>query len=522
MAKPTKKPVGELSSKLESDDFTAELITSINKEHGAKIAFNLAVDEAPTNVKRWISTGSRLLDYIISNRREGGVPEGRIIEIFGPPSTGKSHIALQICRTTQQLGGIVVYIDTENATMLDKLCEMGLDVQKRFVYIETSCTEEVFSVMESVIAKAKIASKDVPITIVWDSVAATSPKQELLGDYDQNTIGLQARVISKAMRKITGVLGQNNVTLLCLNQTRQAIGIMFGDPTCTDVYTTRINIKSSTGVCQELTMQQFAERFLQVYDFTTPAVYDTSHLDVEILSHDGTSEVYRPLMNFVVKQPVSAHYQLGELKGTAEHRVLLDSKWVELQSHPLAVRVEQDMKVVDVSVDETECYIANGQINHNTTSGGMAIRFHSSVRIQLNGGGKLEDKNGDVIGIKVSAKTVKNKVARPQRKVDFEIHFGKGIVEHEQILELMREEGIQTVGTQTIKVSGDGAWKLLEVRDEKTKELILEKKFSKSTFAGMWTDPTYQKYLEDLLEKLMSSGAADFQTDHDEGEEGDE
>lgn len=243
MAKPTKKPVGELSSKLESDDFTAELITSINKEHGAKIAFNLAVDEAPTNVKRWISTGSRLLDYIISNRREGGVPEGRIIEIFGPPSTGKSHIALQICRTTQQLGGIVVYIDTENATMLDKLCEMGLDVQKRFVYIETSCTEEVFSVMESVIAKAKIASKDIPITIVWDSVAATSPKQELLGDYDQNTIGLQARVISKAMRKITGVLGQNNVTLLCLNQTRQAIGIMFGDPTCTDPYTTKIKIR---------------------------------------------------------------------------------------------------------------------------------------------------------------------------------------------------------------------------------------------------------------------------------------
>jgi len=99
-----------------SSDFTSDLISSLNKEHGSRIAYNLSEDESPTHVKRWISTGSTLLDYIVANRPGGGLPEGRIVEIFGPPSIGKSHIATQIARSTQQMGGICVYIDTENAT----------------------------------------------------------------------------------------------------------------------------------------------------------------------------------------------------------------------------------------------------------------------------------------------------------------------------------------------------------------------------------------------------------------------
>ena len=97
-----------------SEDFTSDLIKSLNKENGSRVAYNLSEDGSPTHVNRWISTGSKLLDYICSNRRDGGLPEGRIVEIFGPPSIGKSHIATQIARTTQKMGGIVVYIDTEN------------------------------------------------------------------------------------------------------------------------------------------------------------------------------------------------------------------------------------------------------------------------------------------------------------------------------------------------------------------------------------------------------------------------
>ena len=86
-----------------SDDFTRDLIKSLNKDQGVRVAYNLAVDESPTHVRRWISTGSKLLDYICSNRENGGLPEGRIVEIFGPPSIGKSHIATQIAKNNIQI-----------------------------------------------------------------------------------------------------------------------------------------------------------------------------------------------------------------------------------------------------------------------------------------------------------------------------------------------------------------------------------------------------------------------------------
>lgn len=206
------------------DDFTNDLIASLNKDHGSRIAYNLAVDQSPTHVKRWISTGCRQLDLIISNRSKGGLPEGRIVEIFGPPSIGKSHIATQIAKSTQIMGGIVVYIDTENGTSVENLAALGVDVSKRFVYVDTHCTEEVLETAEKTILKAKAMAKDIPVTIIWDSVAASSPKAELEGAYDKDTIGLQARSISKGMRKITGVIGDQNVLFVILNQIRTKIG----------------------------------------------------------------------------------------------------------------------------------------------------------------------------------------------------------------------------------------------------------------------------------------------------------
>jgi recombination protein RecA len=249
-------------SKLESDNreednvvenMTNDLIKALNKEFGQRIAYNLAEDEAPTIVKRWLDAGSIQLNYAMRNATGGGYPEGRIIEISGAPSIGKSHLAYHAAAMAQKQGGLVVYIDTENATPVAKLATMGIDVRKRFVYCDSHCTEEVFSIIESTVLKAKqILDKNVPILVVWDSVAATSPKAELDGEYEDNTIGLQARVISKGMRKLTGVIGQNNVTLLILNQLRTAIGVTHGDPDVTPggksiPYHASIRIKLSSG-----------------------------------------------------------------------------------------------------------------------------------------------------------------------------------------------------------------------------------------------------------------------------------
>ncbi len=351
------------------DDFTSDLIKSLNKERGARVAYNLSTDESPTHVNRWISTGSKQLDYIISNQKNGGLPEGRIVEIFGPPSIGKSHIATQIAKSTQQMGGIVVYIDTENATSVENLRALGVDIKKRFVYVDTHCTEEVLSISESTIIKAKAMNKDVPVTIIWDSVAATSPKAELTGDYDKESIGLQARAISKGMRKITGVIANEKVLMVCLNQIRTKVGVLYGDPT--------------------------------------------------------------------------------------------------------------------------------------TTPGGMAIPFHSSVRIKLGAGSQILNKNKEPIGINVSAKTIKNKVSAPFRKCDFEIHFGKGIREHEQVFDVLRKHGPEEVDNYHIEISGTGAWKNLTVSTLDSGEVIVDKKFYKSEFDKIINHPEFGQYVDMILEKAM-------------------
>ena len=358
-----------MAKNTDTNDFTNDLIKSLNKEHGTRVAYNLAYDESPTHVKRWISTGSRQLDYIVANRTNGGLPEGRIVEIFGPPSIGKSHIAIQIARSTQQMGGIVVYIDTENATSVENLGLLGVDIEKRFVYVDTHCTEEVLSIAEATILRAKAMDKDVPITIIWDSVAASSPKAELVGDYDKESIGLQARAISKGMRKITGVIGNQNVLFIILNQIRTKIGVMYGDPT--------------------------------------------------------------------------------------------------------------------------------------TTPGGKAIPFHSSVRIKLGAGQPITNKDKEVIGINVSAKTIKNKVAAPFRTCNFEIHFGKGIREHEQLFDVLRKHGKEVIGDDEVCVSGTGSWKSLTVKNTTTGKQVLEKKFYKSEFDQILSDPEYSSYVDTLLERAM-------------------
>ena len=355
------------------DDFTSQLIKSLNKDYKTKVAYNLAEDESPTQVKRWVSTGSKLLDYICANQENGGFPEGRIVEMFGPPSIGKSHIATQIARSTQKMGGIVVYIDTENATSIENLGNLGVDVSQRFVYVDTHCTEEVLDLAEKTILKAKALDKDVPVTIIWDSVAASSPKAELLGDYDKESIGLQARAISKGMRKITGVIGQTNSLLVCLNQIRTKVGVMYGDP--------------------------------------------------------------------------------------------------------------------------------------DTTPGGKAIPFHSSIRIKLGAGQQIKDGD-DVIGINVWAKTVKNKVAPPFRKVAFQIHFGKGIVEHEETFDLLRKHGMVSDGDRSYQISGTGGWKTIEMFDENG-SLIDSKKFRKTEFDEIMTDnfwgPIVDIVLKDAMVKKMGT-----------------
>jgi hypothetical protein len=132
-----------------------------------------------------------------------------------------------------------------------------------------------------------------------------------------------------------------------------------------------------------------------------------------------------------------------------------------------------------------------------------SIPFHSSVRIKLGAGQQIVNKEKEVIGIHVRAKTIKNKVAPPFRECEFEIHFGKGIKEHEQVFDLLRKFGSLTHEGKEIKVHGTGPWKYFDVTDAETGEVLLEKKFYKHSFDEVWETPEYKPYIDELLKACM-------------------
>ena len=144
------------------------------------------------------------------------------------------------------------------------------------------------------------------------------------------------------------------------------------------------------------------------------------------------------------------------------------------------------------------------------------------MRIKLGAGQRIEDKDKEVIGIHVSAKTIKNKVAPPFRSINFEIHFGKGIVEHEQVFDLLRKHGEQEIDGKLLKVSGTGTWKVLTITDNETGEIVTEKKFYKSDFDKVMADPEYTGYVEALLKHvLVKKMTSEFSSeiDHESYEE---
>jgi hypothetical protein len=269
---------------------------------------------------------------------------------------------------------------------------------------------------------------------------------------------------------------------------------------------------------EELTFFEFAQRFVGINDMSNPQNIDIESLGIEIETLLPNGEIgFAPMTSFIVKESVPYHWQLGELKGSGAHRVLYKNEWVPLDEHPEAVRIEEPICIVDTSVDGTQNYIANGHVNHNTVPGGKAIPFHSSVRIKLGAGQQILDKNKNVIGINVSAKTIKNKIAAPFRSCNFEIHFGRGIKEHEQVFDILRVHGPEMFGDKVVEVSGSGAWKSLTVRNLKN-ELLVDKKFYKAEFDQILADPELGAYCDDLLERAMvkilnSNESFDFDPD---------
>lgn len=291
------------------DELAQIIADSLNKlnKGGEQVAFFLdGSEQTPTDFTDFISTGATMLDIAISNRPNGGIAVGRITELQGLEGSGKSLVSAHILANTQKRGGVGVLIDTETAVNPEFFKAIGLDMSK-LLYVQLDTLEDVFDGVTEIIEKVRKSDKDRLVTIVVDSIAAASTKKEVEADFGKDGYATdKAIIISKAMRKITNMLGRERIALVFTNQLRQKMNAMpFSDP------------------------------------------------------------------------------------------------W--------------------------------------TTSGGKALGFHASTRLRLSQSGKIKNKSGDIVGVKVKAKVIKNRLGPPHREADFEIYFDRGIDDYSAWLDIMKQ-----------------------------------------------------------------------------------
>ena len=220
-------------AKTNRDELSSLLADNLNKKFKgqAKVAYFLdGSEQTPTDLTEWVSTGDDMLDLAISNRPNGGFPVGRIVEVTGLEASGKSLLAAHTLANTQKKGGLAVYIDTENAINQEFLEALGVDTQK-LLYVPLEAVEDIFDAMDSIIESIRKSDNNKLVTIVVDSVAAATTKVEMAADYDQAGYATQkAIIISKAMRKITNLIGRERILVVFTNQLRVRLYVSFGDP----------------------------------------------------------------------------------------------------------------------------------------------------------------------------------------------------------------------------------------------------------------------------------------------------
>ncbi len=196
-------------------------VNQIEKEHGKGTIMRLG-DNPITDVDT-ISTGSISVDYALG---VGGVPRGRVTEIYGPEASGKTTLALHIVAEAQKAGGYAAFIDAEHAFDPKYAKNLGINTDELLVS-QPDSGEQALEIMETLIRSAAL---DV---VVIDSVAALVPRAELEGEMGDSHVGLQARLMSQALRKITGIVSKTRTSCIFINQIREKIGVMFGNPETT-------------------------------------------------------------------------------------------------------------------------------------------------------------------------------------------------------------------------------------------------------------------------------------------------
>ena len=222
--KNTKQPITPkivLATEEERKKALATAIAKIEKDYGKGTIMRLG-DDISVNVEA-LSTGSLTLDLALGI---GGVPKGRIIEMYGPEASGKATLALHVVASAQREGGDAAYIDVEHALEPAYAKALGVDIDSLLIS-QPDTGEQALDIAESLVRSGAIE------LVVIDSVAALIPRAELDGEVGEVTVGALARLMSQAMRRLAGIISKNNCTVIFINQLRQKIGVMYGNPETT-------------------------------------------------------------------------------------------------------------------------------------------------------------------------------------------------------------------------------------------------------------------------------------------------
>ena len=222
MAKEEKKEAKRIENREDKLKALDAAISHIEKQYGKGSIMKLGESAKTMNVDS-VPTGCLSLDIALGI---GGLPKGRVIEVYGPESSGKTTVALHVVAEVQKLGGIAGFIDAEHALDPVYAKNIGVDVDNLYIS-QPDSGEQALEITETM-----VRSGAVDIVIV-DSVAALVPKQEIDGDMGDSHVGLQARLMSQALRKLTAVISKSNCIVLFINQLREKVGVMFGNPETT-------------------------------------------------------------------------------------------------------------------------------------------------------------------------------------------------------------------------------------------------------------------------------------------------
>lgn len=208
----------------------AEMRKLLNKKAGGSVAYNLNEDN-PTDVKEWIPTGSRWLDSIVCRGKSAGIPMGKIAEIAGLESTGKSYMAAQIAANSQKMGIDVVYFDSESALDSSFLEKAGCDVDS-VLYVQATSVESVLEYIEELLGTGN------QFLFIWDSLAFTPSKSDIEGDYNpQSSMAVKPRILSKGLSKLVQPIANSRSTLLILNQLKTNITSNIAEAMTTPYFT---------------------------------------------------------------------------------------------------------------------------------------------------------------------------------------------------------------------------------------------------------------------------------------------